>query len=197
MSRATQLAPSAYLSSTAATADLVSAILPTSHKTLPTPFADAALEKWSVGHNATPPTGAGAAIEKCWVESKVIRVAEALQDGASDEVERARLLAARDKDSGAWLQALPITSVGLRMDDDTLRTAVGLRLGTAICAPHNCQLCGAQVSQFGTHGLIVKVATLITLPSMTSYAAPCPVLVFRPGWNHQGSCGQMVRDQTV
>ena len=62
------------------------------------------------------------------MESKVIRVAEALQDGASDEVERERLLAARDKDSGAWRQALPITSVGLRMDDDTLRTAVGLRL---------------------------------------------------------------------
>ena len=135
VSRATQLAPSAYLSSTAATADLVSAILPTSHKTLPTPFADAALEKWSVGHNATPPTGAGAAIEKCWVESKVIRVAEALQDGASDEVERARLLAARDKDSGAWLQALPITSVGLRMDDGTLRTAVGLRLGVLLSVP--------------------------------------------------------------
>ena len=87
------------------------------------------------------------------LRSAGIRVAEALQDGASDEVERARLLAARDKDSGAWLQALPITSVGLRMDDNTLRTAVGLRLGTAICAPHNCQLCGAQVSQFGTHGL--------------------------------------------
>ena len=57
--------------------------------------------------------GADAAIEKCSVESKVIRVAEALQDGGSDEVERAILLTARDKDSGAWLQALPITSVGL------------------------------------------------------------------------------------
>ena len=64
-----------------------------------------------------------------------------------------RLLTARDKDSGAWRQALPITSVGLRMDDDTLRTAVGLRLGTVICAPHNCQLCGTQVSRFCTHGL--------------------------------------------
>ena len=90
------------------------------------------------------------------VDDDTLRTAVGLrlgQDGASDEVERARLLAARDKDSGAWLQALPITSVGLRMDDDTLRTAVGLRLGTAICAPHNCQLCGAQVSQFDTHGL--------------------------------------------
>ena len=45
-----------------------------------------------------------------------------------DEIERARLLATMDNDSRAWLQTLPISSVGLRMDDGTLRIAVGLRL---------------------------------------------------------------------
>ena len=34
-----------------------------------------------------------------------------------------------DRDSGAWLQALPISSMGLRMDDSTITTAVGLCLG--------------------------------------------------------------------
>lgn len=79
--------------------------------------------------------------------------ASSLLAGARDEVERARLLAAMDRDSGAWLQALPISSVGLRLDDSTLRIAVGLRLGTSICAPHICQHCGAEVSARGTHGL--------------------------------------------
>ena len=142
--------------------------------------------------------GADAAIEKCWVESKVIRVAEALQDGGSDEVERAKLLTARDKDSGAWLQALPITSVGLRMDDNTLRTAC---LGT-ICAPRNCQLCGAQVSQFGTHGLSCRSSEgrhpcHAAMPSMTSYAAPCPLLVAIPARLEPPCSGQMARDQTA
>ena len=58
--RATQVAPSAYLSSSAATADLVSNLLPTSHQSLPVPSSDVALAKWSEGHNCSPPVDAGA-----------------------------------------------------------------------------------------------------------------------------------------
>ena len=70
-----------------------------------------------------------------------------------DDVDRARLLACTAKESGAWLQALPISSLGLRLDDSTLRIAVGLRLGTAICAAHQCHHCGEEVDCRGTHGL--------------------------------------------
>ncbi len=66
------------------------------------------------------------------------------------------LLAAMDNNSGAWLQALPISSIGLRLDNPSLRIAVGLRLGTAICAPHHCQFCGAEVSSLGLHGLCCR-----------------------------------------
>ena len=45
---------------------------------------------------------------------------------AADDEERARLLGAGDKISGAWLHVPPISSVGLRMDDSCLRIAVGL-----------------------------------------------------------------------
>ena len=158
VSRAVQLAPSAYLSSSAATADLVSAILPTTHQSLPVPSIDAALQRWSEGHSESPPIGAGAVREKYWEEIRTANAAEILLDGATDEVERARLLAAMNKVSGAWLHALPISSVGLRMDDSTLRIAVGLRLGTAICAPHICQLCGAEVTALGTHGLSCRAS---------------------------------------
>ena len=49
-----------------------------------------------------------------------------------DEVTRARLLAVMSRDAGAWLQALSNSSLGLRLDDNTLRISVGLHLGTAI-----------------------------------------------------------------
>ncbi len=68
-------------------------------------------------------------------------VAESLLNEALDYTERARLLAARDKTSGAWLHAFPVSSLGLRLDDSSLRVAVGLRLGTTICAPHFCRHC--------------------------------------------------------
>ena len=39
------------------------------------------------------------------------------------------------------------------MDDNTVRVAVGLRLGTAICGPHSCQRCGSAVDELGRHAL--------------------------------------------
>ena len=41
----------------------------------------------------------------------------------------------------------------LRMDDEVLRVAVGLRLGVALCRPHKCHQCGAEVDYLGLHGL--------------------------------------------
>ena len=72
---------------------------------------------------------------------------------ARDDVNRARLLASATKESGAWLHALPIASLGLRMDDDTIRIAVGLRLGVPICGHHMCRHCGAEVDSMGRHSL--------------------------------------------
>ena len=37
--------------------------------------------------------------------------------------------------SGAWFQALPASSLGLRLGDDELRIAVGLRLGAPSSGP--------------------------------------------------------------
>ena len=96
------------------------------------------------------------------------------------------------------MQALPISSVGLRMDDSTLRIAVGLCLGTTICAPHKCHRCGAEVSACGTHGISCKSSVgrhsrhaAIT----TSSIAPSPQLEFYVGWSHQDCPDQMTRGQ--
>ena len=63
------------------------------------------------------------------------------------------LLAVSRKESGACLHAIPNSSLDLRMDNETIRVAVGLLLGVALCSPHLCQHCGAAVEHFGLHGL--------------------------------------------
>ena len=51
---------------------------------------------------------------------------------------------------------LPVSSLGLRMDDDVFRVAAGLRLGVPLCRPHKFQLCGSPVDSQATHGLLCR-----------------------------------------
>ena len=46
---------------------------------------------------------------------------------------RARLLAVAAAHSGDWLNAVPISACGLRLNDEAIRVAVGLRLGSENC----------------------------------------------------------------
>ena len=66
---------------------------------------------------------------------------------------RARLLAACRRESGVWLHALLMSSLGFRMDNEVIRMAMGLHLGVPLCCPHACLLCGEGVDSLGTHGL--------------------------------------------
>ena len=54
--------------------------------------------------------------------------------------------------SGDWLHALPISACGLHLEDNAIRVAVGLRLGSAICETHTCP-CGATADSLGQHAL--------------------------------------------
>ena len=56
------------------------------------------------------------------------------------------------KESGAWVHALPMSSLGLRMDDNVC-VATGLHLGVTLCRQYLCQQCGVAVDYLGTHGL--------------------------------------------
>ena len=95
-------------------------------------------------------------IQKALDAPKVSATADTLLRQAPDAVSRSRLLAASRKESGAWLNALPVSSLGLRMDNNTVRVAVGLRLGSLLCRPHTCHHCGMQVDGTATHGLSCK-----------------------------------------
>ena len=73
----------------------------------------------------------------------------------SNQVERARLLAAAESESGMWLQAIPVPSLGTQLDPDTLTVSVALRIGAPVCEPHVCR-CGANVNTLGLHSLACR-----------------------------------------
>ena len=150
---AVQLAPSAFLSSAAASSDLVHLILPPRFGSQEVLHVGSALTPWSLDQNHPPPVAPASHHQKVWDTTKVSAPANALLENAPDALSRAHLLVASAEESGAWLNALPISSLGLRMDDNTIRVSVGLRLGTTLCRPHACHHCGAEVNHLGTHGL--------------------------------------------
>ena len=159
---AAMLAPSAYLASAAGSAPISQAILPAGMTpSLPSIQAQA-LVKWGkwVDESVRPPIGVAATKQKTWdtlvVESCFSRL---LNQQAANPRERARLQACSQKESGAWLTAPPISSLGLRMCNATIRIATSLRLGTHLCAPHDCTHCGRRVDETGLHGLSCRRST--------------------------------------
>jgi hypothetical protein len=94
-------------------------------------------------------------VQKAWDMPIMNRKREELLSAAQNQAGRARLIAAAAPHSGDFLHAVPCSSVGTRLDDTSLRIAVSLRLGAAICAPHTC-ICGQQVDSTGTHGLACR-----------------------------------------
>ena len=113
---------------------------------------------WSTTHNIPHPTDTSASKQSSWDAPCVAADKSALLAHATDSHHRARLLAVTAPHAGDWLHALPISSCGLRLDDETIRVAVGLRLGLNLCEPHRCP-CGLQVDSRGTHGLSCKLSS--------------------------------------
>ena len=73
---------------------------------------------------------------------------------SSHEYDFVRLSAVIGENSGSeWLNAVPIKSCGLLMNDTQVRINIGLRLGAQIVKQHSCISCGSMVSENGSHGL--------------------------------------------
>ena len=62
------------------------------------------------------------------------------------------LLAISSEKSSFWLDAIPIASLGLKMNRSQLRISYALRLGSPLCIPHTC-VWATRVDQSGAHGL--------------------------------------------
>ena len=73
----------------------------------------------------------------------------------ADQVSRARLMATAQKESVAWLNALPVSSLGTLLDSESFRVAIALSVGAGVCIPHSCR-CGEGIDSRGLHGLSCK-----------------------------------------
>ena len=102
----------------------------------------------------TPPVGEAASSQKAWSDLAAESTKERLIASAN-QVHRARLLAACSPHTAAWSQVVPVSSLGLLLDSETIRVAVCLRLGTPVSEPHRCR-CGKDFDSLGHHGLSCK-----------------------------------------
>lgn len=166
ISSAVDLTPSAYLASTAASLDLVHHVVPARLQGLPLPNASDAFARWSRGHDCAPPEEGEQHSQKASVDPRASALAESLLEMAPELRAHARLLASTAKESGAWLNILPILTLELHMDDNTIRVATGLRLGAPLCRPLFCIHCGEAVDSLATHGLCCQWSDR-RLPSQT------------------------------
>ncbi|CAM1324600.1 Uncharacterised protein r2_g3335 [Pycnogonum litorale] len=149
--RSADIALSAFLSSVFSTNDLVAEILRVSVAS--DPEAALAVDAWKATTNKSIPENIG--VQKEWDRPIADQIYENLLHGSVDSKNRPRLLAVATKESGAWLHALPSSSLGLLMDNDTTRIACSLRLGVPLCKPHTCR-CGHSVEGLGLHGLACR-----------------------------------------
>jgi hypothetical protein len=81
-----------------------------------------------------------------------------LQSAITDE-DKARLRAVSSEHASDWLNCVPLPSMSLKLNRQTLRIAVALRLGSKICKSHKCHCINEDTGQpktvdiKGLHGL--------------------------------------------
>ena len=152
----TSIVSSAFLASISSTQQLQSLLLNRCPRDQLDQEFDIISTDWRAKFSLTqPPTGSLANKQSAWDKPEVEAAFNTLLVSQPDDHNRARLLAASSAHSGDWLHAIPISSCGLRLNDDAVRVAVGLRLGSNLCDQHVC-VCGAKVDCRGTHGLSCK-----------------------------------------
>jgi len=115
-------------------------------------FLDQYLSTWSSSSGPPPVPLPGK--QSFWDRPGVLTDRALIESSLVEPSQRARFLAAQAAHSGDWLLALPIANCGLRLDDEAVRVAVGMRLGLSLCVPHNCDChCGSLVDAHGLHAI--------------------------------------------
>ena len=107
------LAPSAFLASADGSANLVKQLLPLRFHNCLHPDFELALSYWREGLDHIDATIPDSPLQKKWDAPRIQARFDHLLSHTSDPKARARLLAVSTKESGAWINALPVSSLGL------------------------------------------------------------------------------------
>jgi len=130
------LANPAFIASAASTASLQDVILSGCPSVSPYSCLQSCLDEWSSYFGTTP---VPLSSKQSFYDRPGVHLTRTqIERNFTNSFQKAAFLAAVSPHSGAWLHAMPITSCGLRLDDESVRVAVGLRLGLNQCAPHPC-----------------------------------------------------------
>ena len=143
-----------YISSATSATSLVEAILLSVMDLAPFNVS-AEVEKWkATGNGLVEPNGELVFRQKAWDNPLIESIQEHLLSNA-DQFARARLLASFRPESGAWISAIPVPSLGTQLYSEELRIATALRTGSKICERYQCK-CGKWVDEYGYHLLSCK-----------------------------------------
>ena len=161
------LAPSAFLASFEGAIGVSNLILPIRVLPIGYQHSEDALQIWREGHSVDVPTGTDTACQKAW-DGPVVPVEAQLTSLYSDATPKckAQLHAAQRKESGAWLNAPPISSLGLRLEDTGHHCSGSSPRISLEFIPHCCQHCGAEVDESGTHGLSCRRSEGADIPGI-------------------------------
>ena len=152
------------------------------------PHSDAAVVHirniWVDSSRTTPPADEQACKQRHW-DIPVVSARKALLESSIETPsDRARYLAVTSPHAGDWLKALPISSCGLRLENEVVRIGVGLRLGlpyvnrTAVSVGlkstngvfMGCLAYGALIGRLSRHnhinGIICRALTSVAMPVM-------------------------------
>lgn len=135
----------AYLASVNGVKDIVSTLINIQDYESEIPFYTEALARWNDINNGKS--------QFLWDQINIKRIVTELK--FPNEIEQFRFQLLQNKMSGAWLNVVPSPNIGTFLNDDVLRTCIGLRLGTKICQPFECA-CGIAVDALGRHALHCK-----------------------------------------
>ena len=130
-------------------------------------------------------------IQHKWDELLYEHQHSSLLNSNLNDQSKARLLSVASAKADAWLNVLPVPSLGTKLDDESLCIA----LGAAIVVEHTC-VCGATVDVYDSHGLSCR-CTGGHLPRHASVNKTIHCALVSGGVPALGSVVMMVNDLMV
>jgi hypothetical protein len=143
----------AFIASCSKTADSVSVLLSNDHANPFLSSLNEAVLSWkAIDDHLIEPSSILRGFQKSWDMPVSEARLKLLIENAPDQLTRGRLLAVSAPKAGVWLNAIPVPSLGLKLDNESLRIAVALRVGAKLNLAYTCE-CGTAVDDSVAHGL--------------------------------------------